>query len=182
MRPLSMLLALCVVALLGACKRTTQPPIVQGATAADSAEQVMFGVRTLLFERGVRRGEMLADTAYTFDDQSRFDFRVVHATFKKDNGAPDGTLRADRGNYNLRTQIMEGFGNVVITSVDGRRLTTSHIKYDQSANLVSSDTTFQMTAGDRVSRGIGFTATPNLSSWTCKRACSGEGLINLPAK
>ena len=182
MRAFAMLLSVCAVALLGACKRTTQPKTVQGVTAADSAEQVMLGVRTLLFERGVRRGEMIADTAYTYDDQSRFDFRVVRANFNKDNGAPDGTLRADRGNYNLRTQIMEGFGNVVITSVDGRRLTTPHIRYDQAANLVTSDTTFELTGGDKVSRGIGFTATPNLSSWTCKRACSGEGLINLPEK
>lgn len=182
MRALTLVVAACAMALLGACKRTTQPPISQTATAADSAEQVMYGVRTLLFARGVRRGEMLADTAYTFDDQSRFDFRVVHANFAKDNGEPDGTLRADRGNYNLRTQIMEGFGNVVITSVDGRRLTTPHIKYDQNANLVSSDTSFVMVAGDKTSRGIGFTATPNLSSWTCKRACSGEGVINLPEK
>lgn len=182
MQRATLVVALLATAMVAACDRTTQPKVVQNRTAADSAEQVMLGVRTLLFERGVRRGEMIADTAYTFDDQSRFDFRVVTANFNKDNGAPDGTLRADRGNYNLRTQIMEGFGHVVITSVDGRRLTTPHIKYDQSANLVSSDTTFEMIAGDRVSRGIGFTATPNLSSWTCKRACSGEGLINLPTK
>jgi len=62
-------------------KQGSAPPVKRGVTMADSAEQVMVGVRMLLTDRGVQRGELFADTAYVFDDQTRFELRKVRATF-----------------------------------------------------------------------------------------------------
>jgi LPS export ABC transporter protein LptC len=163
------------------CRESKQPPAGPGGPA-DSAEQVMYGVKTFVTTKGIQRGELTADTAYIYNDQTRFDFRNAKVNFNTESGAPNGTMRADRALYDLRTQILQGFGNVVITSTDGRRLTSPQLKFNQYANEVSSDTSFELITADKKQRGIGFTADPNLTHWTCKKYCEGTGLIPIPSK
>src|SRR5690242_10767789 len=131
----------CVVMLAGfgaaagACNKSKQPP-VSPQSAADSAEQTGFGVRTLLTANGVQKGELTADTMYVYNDQTKFDFRNARVKFNTETGAPNGTMRADRGIYDTRTQVLEGWGNVVVTTLDGKRLTSPHVKFNQLANQV----------------------------------------------
>jgi LPS export ABC transporter protein LptC len=169
----------CTLGAIGACKDSKQPP-VGVASPADTAEQVGFGVRTLLTGSGVQRGELEADTMFVYNDQTKFDFRNARVKFNTETGAPNGTMRADRGIYDQRTQILEGFGNVVITTLDGKRLTSPHLKFNQLANEVSSDTSFVLKAGAREQRGIGFVADPNLTHFKCLRMCGGTAPITLP--
>jgi LPS export ABC transporter protein LptC len=183
MRRLGVALVCILLVSAAAChEKGTRPPVKSGRTLADSAEQVMFGVRALLVDQGVQRGEMFADTAYVFDDQTRFDLRNVRATFNTSTGVKDGVMSGDRGRYNLRDQTLEGFGNVVIVTNEGRRLTSPHIKYVQTANEVSSDTTFTLVEPDRSLSGIGFTADPQLTRVRVLRAGTGRGSITLPAQ
>jgi LPS export ABC transporter protein LptC len=164
---------------LSACDKSQKTPTVGPASAADSADQIMENVHITLFVKGLRRAEVFADTAYTFEEQTRFDFRKARATFNKESGAPDGTMTANRAIYSTRTQVLEGFGNVVVTSTDGKKLTSPHVTFSQSSNEISSDTSFTVTQGDKSQSGIGFTTDPNLSRWTCKSHCVGSGLVNL---
>lgn len=166
------------------CKGSQAPPVV-AKTAADSAEQVLFGVRSLLTTNGVQRGELLADTGYVYDDQTRFDLRRVTAKFTTETGAPYGTMRADRGSYSLRTQVLEGWGNAVITLSDGRTLKSPHLVYNQTSNLVSSDTSYEASGGDRTQHGIGFRAVlvgSQFKNFTCLKACAGTAPVAIPAK
>jgi LPS export ABC transporter protein LptC len=160
------------VAALASCRKSTQPPVVGGPSLADSAEQILFDVHTTLTNRGVKRGDMYSDTLYVFNDQTRFVMRRVRATFNTEIGAPNGTLRGDRGTYDLRSRILEGFGNVVVTSTDGRRLESNHLKYAEQQNQVSSDSAFTLHRGKDVQRGIGFVSDPNITVFKCLRACS----------
>jgi LPS export ABC transporter protein LptC len=167
----------------GACTRDgAAPPVRTGPTRADSAEQVLVDVRARLTDHGVQRGEMFADTAYVFDDQTRFELRKVRATFNTSTGVKDGVMSADRGRYSLRDQTLEGFGNVVIVTTEGRRLTSPHIKYMQSVNQVSSDTNFTLVEPGRSVSGIGFTADPQLNRISILRNLGGEGSFSLPGK
>jgi LPS export ABC transporter protein LptC len=172
-------LALLAVAVLTAasCRKTTQPRATP--TLADSAEQVMFDVHTMLTNSGVKRGDMFADTIYVFDDQTRFVMQQVRAKFNTETGAPNGTLRGDQGIYKFREKLLEGFGNVVVTSTDGRRLVSNHLRYNQLSNEISSDSAFTLTQQDRVQRGIGFTSDPNITVFRCHRACSGSANVPL---
>jgi LPS export ABC transporter protein LptC len=176
------LLAPLVVAFTACRENGTTPPVKGGRTMADSAEQVMLDVRSLLTDHGVQRGEMFADTAYVFDDQTRFELRKVRATFNTSTGTKDGVMSADRGRYSTREETLEGFGNVVIVTNEGRRLTSPHIKYVKAANEVSSDTTFTLVEPDRSLSGIGFTADPQLTRVRVLRAGAGRGSITLPAQ
>ena len=164
---------------LQSCKQATKPPVGGAANAADSADQVIFDGRTFLTDGGVKRGQLFADTIFVFDDQTRFALRRVRADFNTETGAPNGTLKGDRGTYNLRTRVLEGFGNVVVTSTDGKMLESPHLKYVESTNLISSDSAFTATQGDKIQTGIGFTSDPNLRSIKCFRACGGSGLVPL---
>ena len=165
------LAGLAVTCVLGACRGREQPPVTAVQAEADSADQVMFGVRTLLTDRGVQQGELFADTAYVYDDNSRFEFRKVRTTFNTPTGAPNGTLTAKRGRYDLRQRVLEGFGDVVVVSTDGKRLLSPHLRFDQSRNLVRSDSTFTLIDGTRRTTGFGFESDPNVTRFVCKRDC-----------
>ena len=171
----------CAIGAVGACNEPQAPPVGK-PQLVDTAEQVGFGVRTLLTANGVQKGELQADTMFVYNDQTKFDFRNARVKFNTETGAPNGTMRADKGIYDTRTQILEGFGNVVVTTIDGKRLTSPHLKFNQLVNEVSSDTSFQMFAGHRTQSGIGFKTDPNLSRFTCQRACRTTGTVTLPSQ
>jgi LPS export ABC transporter protein LptC len=170
------------VTTLVACQDTKQPPVAAGPTGVDSADQVMLGVRYPLTERGIKRGELFADTIFVYDDQTRFDLRRPRVDFSQQDGSSFGTMRADRGVHNIRTQELEGWGNVVLTLVDGRTLKSPHLIFRQLANEISSDTTFEISKGDRVYHGVGFKTDPKFTNFTCLRRCGGSAEVALPAQ
>src|SRR5256885_15421537 len=120
---MKLLLAVLLVAAVAAaaCRKSTRPPTVGGPSFADTADQVIYDGHFFLTANGVKKGELFADTMFIFRDQTFFVLRRVRATFNTETGAPNGSLRGDRGTYDLRTQMLEGFGNVLVESVDGRK-------------------------------------------------------------
>ena len=178
MRLVWLVATIAVVALLG-CDTTPEPPVTHVPSVADSAEQVILGLSTILTNAGVERGTMTADTAFVFHDQTLFSLRHVVVDFRTETGVPNGTMNADSGQYNMRTLVLEGWGHVVITTTDGRRLETPQIRYNRASNMISSDTSFVLTTADHnVRRGIGFTADPDLNTIHVLRGASGSGVIN----
>lgn len=171
-----------VVASAGCSQKGSKPPVSTVASLADSAEQVMQNVRYVLTSGGVQRGELFADSAYVFDDNTRYVLKNVRTTFNTVEGVKNGTMKADRGKYNLRQQVLEGFGNVVITNTEGRKLTSPYVKYNQAMNEVSSDTTFTMVEPGRTLSGIGFKADPQLQHVNVLRAPRGQGSFTLPGQ
>lgn len=176
------LAATMLLAALACREQGSTPPVKRGTTMADSAEQVMLDVRALMADRGVQRGELFADTAYVFDDQTRFELRKVRATFNTSTGTKDGVLSADRGQYSFREQKLEGFGKVVIVTTEGKRLSSPHMRYLQATNEVSSDSAFTLVEPGRSLNGIGFRADPQLTRVTVLRAGEGRTNITLPAQ
>jgi LPS export ABC transporter protein LptC len=183
-RRLFALALLAAAAAAAGCNTTPEPPVTHIPSVADSAEQVILQLSTILTNQGVERGTMTADTAFVFHDQTQFDFRRVHVAFRDSIGRPNGTMEADSGRYNMRTAVLEGWGHVVITTTDGQRLETPQLRYNQATNLISSDTSFVLTTADRkTKRGIGFTTDPNLNTIHILRASSGSGFIDsLPSR
>src|SRR5678815_3959512 len=103
------LMAAVVLALAGlasACDTRTAPPIARGSAMADSADQVMYGAHFNLTDKGLSRAELLSDTAYFFDDNTRVELRKVEATFYTTTGARDAYLTSKRGTYRSRAGSM----------------------------------------------------------------------------
>ena len=176
--------ALAAAALFAAaCSEPKAPPVVSRDPMADSADQVMFGVRHFLTKSGVRQAQLLSDTALMFDEGTRIMLRKVRVTFYTQAGAENAVLVGKRGRYDTRQQLMEAMGDVVVTTVDGRRLETQQLKFDQARNEISSDSAYVATEGGRRQEGIGFRSDPNMNNVQCLRACSGVvGAVNLPTQ
>ena len=182
MTRLAMLLALGAAVAAGACQSKREPPTVVKSALADSADQIMFGVRNVMTDRGLLRAEVLADTAYFFDEGTRIEMRVVTVNFHGPTGTKDATLTSKQGTTWTRLNTMEARGNVVVVTADGRRLASEHLKYDQTQDRVSSDSAFTLTEPGRRLQGIGFTSDPNMNNMRCLKACRGEsGQVTLPS-
>lgn len=173
---------IALAAATAACDdRGTQPPIVTGNAMADSADQIMFGARALLTDQGVMRGELTADTAYWFDDNTRMEMRIVRTDFFTQTGAKNGVLTSREGTYNTRTGIMQARGDVKVVSQPDRTLTSAVITYDQARNEIASDSAFVVTEPGRNLEGIGFRSDPNMANVRCLSACRGSaGTVALP--
>ena len=184
MRPMHAGFVFAAVLSTAACNtQGSAPPTKQHSeTMADSAEQILFNVRTLLTTRGVQRGELFADTLYVFDENTRFELRKLRATFNTATGAKDGVMSADRGRYSIRQQVLEGFGNVIIVTNDGRRLTSPQLKYTQGLNEVSSDTSFTLVRPGETLSGIGFRADPQLTRYSVLKGAKGRSSFTLPVQ
>lgn len=172
---------LMIVAALGiaasGCRKTSKPPVAAEVALSDSADQVIFDGRFFVTQSGVSRGEMRADTIFVFNDNSKFMLRRISGEFSTETGAPNGTIRADRGTYDRRIRILDGFGNVVVTSTEGDRLTSNHLRYTEAADEISSDSAYTIVRKGDTSRGIGFRSDPNLRDFRCLSRCSGAANV-----
>ena len=157
--------AVFAVVALAACERAKPPKTAAGAGGVDpTADQVVFGSRTLVTEGGLRRAEVFSDTALFYDDNTRMDMRIVRTIFYSSAGAIDATLTSRTGRYLTRDNVLEAKGNVVINTVDGRRLVTEQIKFDSRVNQISSDSAFVLTEEGREASGVGFVSDPDMNN------------------
>src|SRR3954470_9068234 len=102
MRSVVVIASIAAVVMTAACTDTKQPPVAAGRTAADSAEQLFIGMRTILTTKGVQRADLTADTAFVREDQTKFDLRKPHVVFTTETGAPQGNMDAKKGVYSTR--------------------------------------------------------------------------------
>ena len=163
-----------------ACNSGTEPRATAGNPLADSADQVMFGVSTMITNRGVLRAQLGADTGYFFDGNSRIEVRHEKTIFYTTTGQQNATLTSVEGTYNMRRGQMEARQDVVVVTTDGKRLETEQLRYDQATNQISSDSAFVLTEPARTLRGIGFTSDPDLTNLHVKKVLTGSGSFTLP--
>ena len=179
----AVVLGVICIASAVACSSKKQPPVATHSPLADSADQVMYGARFNLTDKGLQRAQLEADTAYFFEDNTRIELEPVHTTFFTATGAKDAVLTSQRGTYNSRTTNMVARKNVVVVSEDGRRLTTQELIYNQQLNQISSDSAFVMTEPNRRLEGIGFRSDPNMKNIQILKGASGmaRGISTEPA-
>ena len=173
---------LAVMSVAG-CTSKKQPPVATHSPLADSADQVMYGARFTLTDKGLARAQMQADTLYFFEDNTRIEAENPHITFFTVTGAKDAVLTARHGTSNTRTNNMVARKNVVVVSEDGRRLTTEELIYNQQRNQISSDSAFVLTEPNRRLEGIGFRSDPNMKNIQILKGASGfaRGVSTQPA-
>lgn len=179
------MLAAALLAAIGggvACSERATPPVASEANAlVDSADQVMFGIQTILTDRGVRQAVLRADTGFFFDEGTRIELRGVHLTFYTPEGIENAVLTSREGTFNTRLNQTEARGNVVVISeAQNRRLTTQQLRYNQNTNEISSDSAFVLTEPTRRLEGVGFTSDPEMRRIRVHRVRSGSGEIILP--
>ena len=161
--------------LAGACTSPEPPPVATTLTALDSADQVMFNARTQLTKDGVRSGELISDTVLVFDQGTRYELRGVRANFYTETGLLRGTLTSREGTFNTRSGVMQARGDAVVTTTDGKRLTSPELRYAASEDLVRSDSSFILTEPGRRVEGVGFSSDPGLRRVQIFKTTSARG-------
>jgi LPS export ABC transporter protein LptC len=147
----------------------------------DSADQVLIGMTHYVTETGLQRARVRADTAYFFSATQSAEMRNVHITFYDVTGNETSTLTAHEGTYHWRTGDMEGRGNVVVVTKDGRTLKSEVMRYSQTKNEVSSDRAFVFDApGGQHITGDGFTSDPEFKNLVAKHPSGTGGQLRLP--
>ncbi|MBL0173041.1 MAG: hypothetical protein IPP90_20575 [Gemmatimonadaceae bacterium] len=106
---------------------------------ADSADQVMYGVRAVLTDASVTRGLLLATRGLAFEDGTRLELRSPSVTLVNALGVKGAVITANTGTYLLRKGRFEARGHVVVTRKDGKRLESERIVFDLARNLLSGD-------------------------------------------
>lgn len=174
--------AACAVFATAACAKVEAPPVGERIdTLADSADQVLYGARFAITDRGLRRADIQSDTAYFFNQNTRMVLRPLRGTFFSANGARDGIIQAREGTYDTRLGVLEARGDVLVNTLDGKRLETPYSKFDQRSNLLSSDSVFHLTEPGREVRGIGFTSDADFSTFRVVKLLSAKaGSVTLP--
>jgi LPS export ABC transporter protein LptC len=176
---------MCAFLVVGsvACSSKKQPPVATHSPLADSADQVMYGMRFNLTDKGLERAQLQSDTAYFFDDNTRIELQKVHTTFFTPTGAKNAVLTSERGTYHSRTSNMVARKNVVVVTEDGRRLTSPELMYNQQSNEISSDSAFVMTEPNRRLEGVGFRSDPDMKNIRILKGASGlaRGVSTQPA-
>lgn len=173
LRPLLAAALLAAPALVVACGGSKAPTLPAKGALPDSADQVMFGLRHFLWNGGVRRAQLVSDTAFFYDQMNRMELRNLRTTFYTTAGDSNAVMVARRGTYDVRTQRLEGQGDVKITTVDGCVLTSPQLVYERLANQITSDTSFKFTEPGRTLEGIGLRTDPGLRNLQVFRNASG---------
>lgn len=159
-----------------------KPVVAKSSAIPDSADQVGFGTRVVLTNRGVSNGVLLSDTTIVYDDGTRLEFRGVNVTFYTSTGIEDGKMTARKGSYSTRLSRLQATGNVIVVRNDGRRLETPQLVYDQARNQIFTDSAFVLNEASRVFTGIGFESDPQMTNFNCLRACKGIAPVKIPTK
>jgi len=154
----------------------------QTSTMPDSADQMAFGTRQVLTNKGVSNGELLSDTTYFYDDGTRIEMRRVNGTFYTTLGLKDGVMTAKAATYNTRLQRLEARGDVVIVREDGKRFTSQQLVFDQVRNQFYSDSAFVLNEPKREHSGIGFESDPKLNNFRCLRGCKVIATVQVPTR
>jgi len=170
-------LAAALVAAL-ACRDEGRPTAT--INPADSADQVLLGMSHYVTQDGVQRARVRADTAYLYSAVQSADLKNVHITFYNSAGAETSTLTARLGSYHWRSGDMEGHGNVVVVTTDGRTLRTEQLRYSQAKNEVTADGPFVFDGPNRHVEGEGFTSDPDFKNVVAKHPKGTGGKFTLP--
>ena len=175
---LTLLLDAVVVWLALSCGSDGRPTITQ--TAADTADQILINMTHLVTIEGVQRAKVTADTAYFYSPTQSAELRKVRITFFDAQGTVTTNLTCREGTYRWQSGDMEGRGNVLAVTTDGRRLRTEVLRYSQTRNEVSSDRNFVFDGPNRHIEGKGFTSDPEFRNVTAKQPTGTGGEFTLP--
>jgi LPS export ABC transporter protein LptC len=144
-------------------------------TAADAAypEQKFYDYRLIETEAGVKQWVLDSDEMLKWADRSDVTLVRVNMDFFRE-GEYFSTLVSDSGIANLQTNDVFVWGDVVVTTSDGRRLRTSELHYTNSDGLIRNEVFNVFDRGQDVITGIGLEATPDLDYIEIKRDVAAE--------
>ncbi|HXY70629.1 MAG TPA: LPS export ABC transporter periplasmic protein LptC [Gemmatimonadales bacterium] len=169
-------------ALAVACGAPDRNVSATGA-AADSADQVMFGLTQFLTKNGVKQAFLQADTAFMYENSGRVDLVHLKVTFYSELGEPQSVLTGQKGAYFTRTNQMWARDSVLVVRLaDQAHLRTPFLEYDPTKNEVRTDRPYVADKGTQHFEGVGFTCDPSFVNCSTQHAKGTAGQLVMPAR
>jgi LPS export ABC transporter protein LptC len=183
MRALSLAAGFAVIVGVLGCPSGGVTPVATTAIP-DSADMVLFGMERGIFEDGIRRALVVADTAYIYQNSQISELRGLQVTFFDGAGSQTSVLTAREATYRMQTESLDARGDVTVVSADGKRLATPHLIYDRLGNQLRTDSTFTFDSPAEQLRGNGFRADPEFTFVAVEqpRGRQREGGLLLPGQ
>lgn len=154
----------CVLA-LSACRGDVERNLASETLLGLQADQVMLQVEMNLTRHGIRRGVLVADTAFSYQEEGRLELRNLRITFFDESGVEEGVLRGRQGDYGFESGDVEVRGDVeVVEATGGKRLVTERLRYDAEADSLYGDTAFVLYRPGLEMRGDSFVSDSELEA------------------
>jgi len=160
------------------CSGVDQPPTT--TTVADSADNVIYGLQHRLTTDGIRVAFLEADSAHFYSAPQETRLHQLRVTFFATSGAERSVVTSDSGLYDARSGDMIARGNVVAVTPDGRRLTTSELRYERRSEQITGPEPFVfITADSQRQEGDAFTSDPDFRNVVVTRGRGELGKVEI---
>ena len=140
------------------------------------ADQVIVGFQQYITEAGLKKADVLGDTAYVFDDSSFAKVKHVHLTLYDEHGEESAKLTANNGDVYSQSQAMIARGNVVLSVKDGSTIETQELHYDPNTHRIWSNVPTVKRDKNGTMSGTGFEADDKFNNIRVTGARSTGGL------
>ena len=126
------------------------------------------GALLLHTERGKVKVRLIANNIERFQEiqPSLIFSNHLEVHFYNDSSQLQSTLKADDASIDEETKIMFAKNNVILTSVDDKKLETDELLWDENRNKIYTDKKVKITTGKEVIFGEGFTSTPDFKQYS----------------
>ncbi len=173
---LALLAVLVSLLVLVACEKAAEEADGPAPPAPDAAavpEQKFYDYTLIETEAGTKLWVLDSDEMLKYPDRRDVELVRVNMDFFQD-GEYYSTLVSDSGTADLQTHDVFVWGNVVVTTHDGRRLRTSELRYTNEDGLIRNEVYNVFDRGEDVITGIGLEATPDLDYIEIKQDVAAE--------
>lgn len=150
---------------LAGCEKDSEKPLASDTLLGLEADQVLVGVEMNLTRAGVRNGVLVADTAFSFQEEGLLRLRNLVITFYGSTGLQEGVLTGREGEYRFETGDVDVRGEVEVTEAAGsKRLVTERLRYAAEADSLYGDTTFVFYRPGLQMRGASFVSDAQMEN------------------
>jgi LPS export ABC transporter protein LptC len=166
-----MLSALLLIAVSGCQER--QPPKSEELLTGEFPTSRASNTVTIFSTAGVKTTEIFSDSVINFAEKDSTQAYEVRVNFYDDAGKWTSVLTADSGVIREKSEHLEVFGKVNVTTRDSIRLKTAQLAWDPSRSKIVSDSFVVINKGGDIMRGWGMISDPDLKNITILRS-TGE--------
>lgn len=175
----------CLIALLAAllalaagCSDFDEPS--SGSTGSDDvAVQETRVKKWVEYRHGLMIWEFRGKTVRYYKNPERVEADSVVVDFYNEDEEYESTLIADYGKIDRRTSDMEAIGDVVMTNVDGTRIETESVYYQDAEERIHTDDFVTIYRGNEKLTGYGLETDTGLNETRIMRDVTavtlGEG-------
>lgn len=137
------------------------------------ASQSGKGITMLYTDSAILKVKVIAPEMYTYDKNVAEPFTLlpkgVYVVFYDNAGKQTSTLKANYGVRYERSKKMEAKYNVEVVNINGEKLNTEHLIWDEARKKIISDTFVKITTDKEIIMGNGLEANQDFTQYEIKQ-------------